>query len=82
MKPKDVMLARVYGSDGQPLYASGADMRGSVEALWSVTQGARSRVCHPFTTALNVAMKWAAQTDGQIYRQDGSEEPTLFVPSA
>lgn len=62
------------------MYALTRGPAGHSEELWSVTaEGQESLTIHPFTEALDVALLWAVESGGKIYRrgQLGSE-PRLY----
>jgi hypothetical protein len=77
MTARDVLISRVHDSVGLPMYKS-ARVRG--EELWAVTaEGQTSLTIHPFTEALDVALTWAVESGGEIYRRDHpGAEPGLY----
>lgn len=76
MTAGDVLMSRVY--DELEPSADGAHGRG--EELWAVTaEGQTSPNIHRFTEALDVALTWAGESGGKIYRQDEpGAEPRLY----
>jgi hypothetical protein len=50
------------------------------DELWAVTaEGHTSLTVHPFTEALDVALTWAVESGGEIYRRDHpGAEPGLY----
>ena len=80
MTARDVLISRVHDGLGSPRYAVSNSARDRVEERWAVTaEGKQSLTVHPFTEALDVALTWAAELDGEIYRRDRpSAEPGLY----
>jgi hypothetical protein len=82
MTDRDVLLVRIHGgdsgSDSAALASSG------VEDLWELrASGKPLQRLGPFPAALDVALQWAAELDGKIYRQDEpGSEPELYNPAA
>ena len=62
------------------MFGSPNAMREQVESLWAVTaEGHQSLTIHSFTEALDVALTWAGELGGEIYRRDRpSDEVTLY----
>ena len=60
--------------------ASPIAMRELGEPLWAVTaEGHQSLTIHPFTDALDVALTWAGELGGEIYRRDRpGDEAALY----
>ena len=77
MTTRDVLISRVHDGLGLPMYSSA---RGRGEELWAVTaEGQTSLTLHPFTEALDVALTWAGESGGEIYRRDQpGAEPSLY----
>jgi hypothetical protein len=69
MNDRDVLIARV---------ADSADDRG--ETLWAVSaRGQQPMTLLPFPEALDVALTWAGESGGEIYRRDQpNAEPRLY----
>ena len=65
---------------GLPMSALPRAIREQVETLWAVTaEGHQSLTIHPFTEAVDVALMWAGELGGEIYRRDGpGEEAALY----
>ena len=80
MTARDVLITRVHDAQGLPLSASPNAMREQVEQLWAVTaEGHQSLTIHPFTEALDVALTWAGELGGEIYRRDRlGDEAALY----
>jgi hypothetical protein len=76
----DVLMSRVHDRLGLPMYALSSNARGRGEALWAVTaSGQTSQTICSFTEALDVALTWAAESGGEIYRLDHpGAEPGLY----
>ena len=72
MTTRDVLITRVHDAPGSPMFASpNATREQPVEQLWAVTaEGHQSLSTHPFTEALDVALTWAGELGGEIYRCD------------
>jgi hypothetical protein len=84
MTEKDVLIERAYQEDGRPLTASPGRRHHAAEEIWHVTAAGRTRATvHPFTDALDLALAWASESGGEIYRQESPDrEPELYKPSA
>jgi len=69
MNDRDVLIARV---------GDRADDR--AETLWAVTaSGQHPQTPLPFPEALDVALTWAGESGGEIYRRDQpNAEPRLY----
>ena len=69
MNDRDVLIARVCDS---------ADERAGT--LWAVTaRGQQPQTLLPFPEALDVALTWAGESGGEIYRRDQpNAEPRLY----
>ena len=80
MTARDVLITRVHDARGLPVSASPTAMREQVEQLWTVTaEGHQSLTIHPFTEALDVALTWAGELGGEIYRRDRpGDEAALY----
>ena len=80
MTARDVLISRVHDALGSPMYALSNSARDQVEELWTVTaEGQTSLTVHPFTEALDVALTWAVESGGEIYRRDHpGAEPGLY----
>jgi hypothetical protein len=80
MTVRDVLISRVHDGLGQPMSLSPLDRTPGVEALWAVTAaGQTPQTLHPFTQALDVALTWAGESGGEIYRRDQpGAEPSLY----
>ena len=80
MTARDVLITRVHDALGLPMSASPNAMREQVEQLWAVTaEGHPSLTIHPFTEALDVALTWAGELGGEIYRRDRpGDEAALY----
>ena len=80
MTARDVLISRVHDGLGSPMYALSHSARDRVEELWAVTaEGKKSLTIHPFSEALDVALTWAAESGGEIYRRDQpGAEPGLY----
>ena len=80
MTARDVLITRVDDALGLPMSASPNAMREQVEQLWAVTaEGHQSLTIHPFTEALDVALTWAGELGGEIYRRDRpGDEAALY----
>ncbi len=80
MTAHDVLITRVHDAMGSPMSTTPDTIREQVEQLWAVTaEGHQSQTVHPFTEALDVALTWAGELGGQIYRRDRpGDEATLF----
>jgi hypothetical protein len=79
MTARDVLISRVHDELGSPMYALSNSARDRRE-LWAVTtESKESLTIHSFTEALDVALTWAAESGGEIYRrvQPGAE-PGLY----
>jgi hypothetical protein len=76
----DVLLSRVHDGLGQSLDGLSGSAPGSGEELWALTaEGQTSLIIHPFTDALDVALTWAVESGGKIYRRDQpGAEPRLY----
>ena len=71
MTVRDVLISRVHDALGSPRHALSSHAHHREEELWAVTaEGKQSMTVHPFSEALDVALTWAAELDGQIYRRD------------
>jgi hypothetical protein len=44
--------------------------RDRADEFWLVTAEGKSLIAHPFTEALDVALTWAFELGGEIYRRD------------
>ncbi len=79
---RDVLMSRVHDDDGLglPMYALSSRAHGRREELWSVTaEGQTSQTLHSFAEALDVALTWAVESGGEIYRRDRlGAEPGLY----
>lgn len=73
-------MSRVQDVPGWPMDALSSGARGRSEELWTVTaEGHISPSIHPFTEALDVALTWASESGGNIYRRDQpGAEPRLY----
>ena len=70
MTARDVLITRVHDATGLSTFAS-PTMRTQVAQLWAVTaEGHQSVTIYPFTAALDVALTWAGELGGEIYRRD------------
>ena len=80
MTARDVLISRVRDGLGSPMYALSNRAGDGVEELWDVTaEGQTSLTVHPFTEALDVALTWAVESGGEIYRCDHpGAEPELY----
>ena len=71
MTARDVLITRVRDEPGLPTSTSPNAVREQVEPLWAVTAaGHQALTIHPFTEALDVALTWAGELGGEIYRRD------------
>jgi hypothetical protein len=79
MTVHDVLISRVHDGLGLPVSVS-SDAHRPVEAVWAVTaEGQKPQTLHPFTDALDVALAWAGESGGEIYRRDQpGSEPALY----
>jgi hypothetical protein len=84
MTERDVLIERVFQSDGTPSSAGPLGKHDVGEELWQVsTRGEPTQILHPFTVALDVALEWVAKTGGEIYRLETfGGTPTLYKPSS
>ena len=80
MTARDVLISRVHDGLRSPVYALSNRAGDQVEELWAVTaEGQTSLTVHPFTEALDVALTWAVESGGEIYRRDRpGAEPGLY----
>jgi hypothetical protein len=70
MNTCDVLISRVYDDAGAPLSAPPASPRDGADDVWAVTAEGKAPVtAHPFTAALDVALVWASESGGEIYRR-------------
>ena len=75
----DVLMSRVHDGLGLPMYALSSSARGRGEALWTVTASGQTSQTISFTDALDVALTWAVESGGEIYRVDlPGAEPGLY----
>jgi len=81
MTDRDVLLVRVHDGDTGDGPAGAATA--AAEELWELrAAGKPSRRLGPFTAALDVALQWAAELGGKIYRKhDPGSEPELYSPT-
>jgi hypothetical protein len=80
MTARDVLISRTDDGPGSPIFAVTFGAPGRSSELWTVTaEGQASLTLQSFTEALDVALTWAVESDGKIYRrgQLGSE-PRLY----
>lgn len=79
-----VLIARDFNSDGSPRTAAPRRRDDVGEELWTVSvAGKPTRVIHPFTEALDLAMQWAQETGAEIYRLDTfGATAELYKPTA
>jgi len=79
MTAHDVLITRVHDAMGSPISTSPDATGEQVEQLWAVTaEGHQPLTVHPFTEALDVALTWAGESGGKIYRRDQpGDEATL-----
>jgi hypothetical protein len=79
MTVRDVLISRVHDRLGSPVSAP-SDAHHRDEAVWAVTaEGQKPQTLHPFTHALDVALMWAGESGGEIYRRDQpGSEPALY----
>jgi hypothetical protein len=84
MTERDVLIARVFESDGTPKGAGPPGRHDVGEELWQVSgPGKPTQILHPFTIALDVALEWIAETGGEIYRLETFRgKPALYKPSS
>jgi hypothetical protein len=80
MTARDVLISRVHDRLGSPMSALSNSARDRVEEVWAVTaEGKESLTIYPFTEALDVALTWAVESGGKIYRRDQpGAEPQLY----
>jgi len=80
MTVRDVLISRVHDGLGLPMSSGPRTADSGVEALWAVTaEGQQPLTLHPFTEALDVALTWAGESGGEIYRRDQpGAEPSLY----
>jgi hypothetical protein len=78
MTARDVLISRVHNGLGLPMYVLPGSARGN--ELWVVTaEGQTPLTVHPFTEALDVALTWAVESGGEIYRREHpGAEPGLY----
>ena len=69
MNDRDILIARVDDNAGD-----------QAETLWAVTaRGQQLQTLLPFPEALDVALTWAGESGGEIYRRDQpNAEPRLY----
>jgi hypothetical protein len=84
MTKRDVLIERVFQSDGTPVGAVPFGKDDVGEELWRVsTRGKPTQILYPFTVALDVALEWVATTGGEIYRLETfGGTPALYKPSS
>src|SRR5215203_6292842 len=82
MTNKDVLLVRIHEGESGP--GSAAAAARSIQDLWELrASGKPVQRIGPFPAALDVALEWAAELDGKIYRQhELGSEPELYRPTA
>ena len=83
MTARDVLITRVHDALGLPMSAPPKAMREQVEPLWAVTaEGHQSLTIYPFTEALDVALTWAGELGGEIYRRDRPDDQATLYKAA
>ncbi len=83
MTPRDVLITRVHDAVGVPVFVLPGARGEPVEQLWAVTaEGHQSLTVHPFTEALDVALTWAGELGGQIYRRNRPDEEASVYNAA
>ena len=71
MTARDVLMIRVYDALGAPMHAASGSAHDRSEELWTVSaDGKPSLTPYPFTEALDVALTWAVESGGEIYRRE------------
>jgi hypothetical protein len=78
----DVLISRTSDHVGQA--ATATRPADSADDLWTVTAaGKAAQTLHPFTAALDVALVWATELGGEIYRRDEpGVPPHLYKPAS
>jgi hypothetical protein len=81
MTDRDVLLVRVHDRHGAEGAGGGPDA--DADDVWELrAAGKPRRTLGPFTAALDVALEWAAELGGKIYRQhEPASEPELYNPT-
>jgi hypothetical protein len=76
----DVLITRVHDAPELPLSGSSSMLREQAEQRWVVTaEGHQALIAHPFSEALDVALTWAGELGGEIYRRDRpGDDATLY----
>ncbi len=83
MTVRDVLITRVHDAQGVPVSAPPSAMPEPVEPLWAVSaEGHQSLTVHPFTEALDVALTWAGESGGEIYRRDRPGDAAALYKAA
>lgn len=80
MTARDVLMTRVHDAVGLPVFVLQETSGEQGEQLWAITaEGHESVTVHPFTEALDVALTWAGELGGQLYRRNRpGEEAALY----
>jgi hypothetical protein len=80
MTYRDVLMERVFGRDGTPPVASPWRKHDVGEDVWKVSaKGKPTQTLLPFEEVIDLAVRWAEETGGDIYRLDTlGGMPSLF----
>ena len=85
MTNNDVLIERVRDESGAAVWTAPASPDESREELWQLRRPASKQdaTVRRKMNAIDLALKWLADTDGKIYIREKLDEPsTLYEPTA